>query len=171
MTKRRLRWDGGARLLFAAALVACAFASAVVDAAIPARAQGALPQAVQEATDEARKECLPDKFEMLAGFQDVRDVNGDGRSDYILDYGKATCAGSAGFYCGSAGCVTQVFASLGDGSYVKVLDENVRRLRFARVKGRPAMLLDLHGSACGRAGAAPCAFTLLWNGKTFGPAK
>jgi hypothetical protein len=122
---------------------------------------------VQAAIDESRKECLPDKFEMLAGFQEARDVNGDGRRDFILDYGKAQCAGSEGFYCGSAGCVTQVFVSLADGSYVKVLDENVRRLRFARVKGRPAMLLDLHGSACGKAGAAPCAFTLFWNGSAF----
>ena len=99
-----------------------------------------------------------------------KDVNGDGVDDYVLDYGKFVCGDSASYWCGSAGCLTQVFASLRDGSFVNVLDENVRSLRFARVKGRPAMILGLHGNACGRVGAAPCDSTLYWNGASFSPA-
>ena len=37
--------------------------------------------------------------------------------------------------------MTQVFASLPKGGWVKVLDENVEELSFARVKGKPAMIL------------------------------
>ena len=41
-------------------------------------------------------------------------------------------------------------ASLSDGGHVKVLDENVRNIKFRLLKGRPAMILDLHGTACGK---------------------
>ena len=104
------------------------------------------------------------------GFLTERDINGDGVPDYILDYGRYQCGGDSLLYCGSAGCLTQVFASLPDGRYAKVLDENVRGLAFRKIKGRPAMIIDLHGSACGRAGAAACNVTLFWNGRIFSPA-
>lgn len=139
----------------------------VVTSALPGLAQGTLPQAVQSEIDQSRKACLPDRAELLAGFVSERDVNGDGRNDYVLDYGKFKCGDSTTFFCGSAGCLVQIFVSAPNGSYSKVLDENVRRLRFAKLKGRPAILLDLHGSACGRTGAAPCAVTMIWNGIAF----
>jgi hypothetical protein len=91
--------------------------------------------------------------------------------DYVLDYGQFECDGSSTYFCGTGGCLMQVFVSLPNGSYVKVLDENVRDLKFRRVRGRPAMVLDLHGSACGKVGAAPCPRTLLWDGRTFKRAK
>jgi hypothetical protein len=71
------------------------------------------------------------------------DINGDGVDDYVLDYSKFQCGGDSLIYCGSAGCLTTVFASLPDGSYVKVLDENVRGVEFRKIKGRSAMILDL----------------------------
>jgi hypothetical protein len=134
----------------------------------PAAAQS-FPQAVRDAIQESRKDCAPERAVLEAGFLLEKDINGDGRKDYILDYGKFQC-GNSSFYCGSAGCLTQVFASRSDGTYAKVLDENVRDLRFARMKGRPAMVLQKHGSACGRIGAARCSVTLFWNGYDFSPA-
>jgi hypothetical protein len=61
----------------------------------------------------------------------------------------------------------QVFASLPDGSYVNAWDDNVRAMRFAMIKGKPAMIVDLHGSACNKSGHLPCPKTLFWNGRTF----
>jgi hypothetical protein len=136
---------------------------------VPVSAQ-TLPPIVQAEIQDSKKSCEPDRATLLAGFVTAKDINGDGRDDYILDYAKFQCGDSASFFCGSAGCLTQVFASLPGGAYAKVLDENVRRIRFAPVKGRPAMLLDLHGTACNKTGAAPCAMTLFWNGSTFSPA-
>jgi hypothetical protein len=135
-----------------------------------AHSEPGLPQIVQGAIDSSRKECQPEQFKPLKAFVRQQDVNGDGRPDFILNYGEAQCGDASTYYCGTGGCLTQVFVSRDNGSYVQMLDENVRRLRFARVKGRPAMLIDLHGSACGRAGAEPCAMTLYWNGSTFSPA-
>ena len=62
---------------------------------------------------------------------------------------------------------TEVFASLQDGGFKNVLSENVREIRFAQIKGRPAMILKLHGSYCGKFGGAQCEKTLYWSGRVF----
>jgi hypothetical protein len=125
-----------------------------------------LPNAVQAAIEENKKAC-GDGAKVKPQFIAEKDINGDGMKDYVLDYGEFECDGSASYFCGTGGCLTQVFVSLPNGSYVKVLDENVRDLKFRTVRGRPAMVLDLHGSACGKVGAAACPRTLVWDGKTF----
>lgn len=127
-----------------------------------------LPPIVQQAIAQARQECASN-VQLLPGFISEKDINGDGRNDYILEYEKFHCGGGPTF-CGSGGCTTQVFASRPDGTYVKALDDNVRGLRFTRVNGRPAMLIGVHGSACGRSGAEACNMTLYWNGYSFSPA-
>ena len=132
-----------------------------------AQAQQKLPPIVQAAIAESKKACEPDKVTLEAGFVSEKDINGDGRVDYILDYGKFTCGSSATFFCGTGGCLTQVFASRADGSYVTALDENVRQIRFTRINNKPAIVLDLHGSACGKTGAEACPRTLTWDGKNF----
>ena len=129
-----------------------------------------LPKEVQAAIEENKKAC-GDTVKLKPAFVAEKDVNGDGVKDYVLDYGEFECEGSASFFCGTGGCLTQVFASLPGGGYVKALDENVRQIKFRKVRGRPAIVLDLHGSACGKVGAAACPRTLVWDGKTFKRAK
>ena len=63
----------------------------------------------------------------------------------------------------------QVFVS-SDGSFTKVIDENVQSLMFKQINGRSAMMIGLHGSACGKSGVAKCNATLYWNGSKFTPA-
>jgi len=133
-------------------------------------AQQPLPSVVQQAIDEAKRDCDSGRVVMQPRFVTAKDVNGDGRPDYILDYEHYVCDGNAALYCGSAGCLTQIFASLPDGSYVKVLDQNVQALEFVRRRKRPAMILHLHGSECGKVGTAPCRSVLYWNGSSFSPA-
>jgi hypothetical protein len=131
------------------------------------RAQPAgLPSEIQAGIEENKKAC-GEPVKLKPGFIVEKDINGDGVKDYILDYGKFVCGDSETYFCGSAGCTTEVYASVRSGGYVKVLEENVRGLQFRVVSGRPAMLLALHGSACGKVGAAPCNRTLYWNGQTF----
>jgi hypothetical protein len=137
---------------------------------LPAQAQQApLPKEVQAAIDDSKKDC-GERVMLKRGFVSSRDVNGDGKPDYILDYEKFQCGTMVSYFCGSAGCLTQVFASLPDGSYVRAWDDNVRAIRFAKANGKPALIVDLHGSACNKAGYLPCPKTLLWNGTTFAAA-
>jgi hypothetical protein len=79
---------------------------------------------------------------------------------FVIDYGEVVCDGSKRTYCGSAGCITQVFVMRPSGEYEKILDSNVRDLKFVQVSGRPAMSLVLHGSACGLVGADVCQKTV-----------
>jgi hypothetical protein len=129
----------------------------------------ALPPDVRTALTEARSDCS-EGVKLQKGFLKRRDINGDGNPDFIIDFSEYTCEGSA-IYCGTAGCLTQIFASKPGGSYVKVLDENVQSVKFSKASGRPAMTLGLHGTACGKAGVEPCRATLYWNGERFSPAR
>ena len=147
-------------------LAAAALALSCALAAPPARAQG-LPPVAQAALAEQKAVCAPETVSLDKGFETRRDINGDGVPDIILDYGAFRCGDSVSFFCGTAGCTQQVFASLPGGGYAKVLDDNVRELTFRTIKGRPAMVLSSHGSACGRSGAENCGTTLFWNGRTF----
>jgi hypothetical protein len=129
-----------------------------------------LPPQVEAAIVERRERCYPEAASLKPGFITQKDVNGDGVDDYILDYDKFVCGTHQSYFCGTAGCLTQIFASLPGGAFVKVLDENVREVRFTRIKGRPAMQVGLHGGKCGRTDAEPCGVTLYWNGREFNPA-
>jgi hypothetical protein len=129
-----------------------------------------LPPQVEAAIVERRERCYPEAASLKPGFITQRDVNGDGVDDYILDYDKFVCGTHQSYFCGTAGCLTQIFASLPGGAFVKVLDENVREVRFTRIKGRPAIQVALHGGKCGRTDAEPCGVTLYWNGREFNPA-
>ena len=79
---------------------------------------------------------------------------------FVIYYGHVVCDGWSRYYCGSAGCLTQVFLMRPSGENEKVLDSNVQGLKFVRVGGRPAMSIELHSSACGLAGADVCRKTV-----------
>ena len=79
---------------------------------------------------------------------------------FVIDYGHVVCDGSSRYYWGSAGCLTQIFVMRPSGEYEKVLDSNVRELKFVQVGGRPAMSIALHGSACDLTGADVCRKTV-----------
>ena len=130
-----------------------------------------LPKIVQDAIAKNNKECEEGtKPVFKTGFMTTKDINGDGKPDYILNYEHFQCSELVSIFCGTGGCLTEVFASDDEGGHVAVWNENAQRIRFATIKKRPAMLLDLHGSSCGRSGAERCAMTLYWNGAKFHPA-
>ena len=126
-----------------------------------------LPSAVQRAIAEQKRDCKTVAFDK--GFVTRKDINGDGRPDFILDYSSFTCDGDRRALCGSLGCLNQVFASLPDGTYAKVVDEIVRRLTFRQVQGRPAIVLGLAGDAdpCRKDPGDLCEIVKTWNGSTF----
>jgi hypothetical protein len=157
------------KFLFAA-LLALAFVA-------PAHAQrkqvalpSNLPKPVQEAIENNNKECTEGKPAFVAGFLTTRDINGDGKPDYVLNYEHYRCGDIETLFCGSGGCQTEIFASNDEGGYVHVWDQLAQKVEFRTIGKRPAMTIHLHGSKCGRNNSERCAMTLYWNGEEFHPA-
>lgn len=72
-----------------------------------------LPMEVADAVDEIASSSDPSAEQLVArsGFVQLADLNGDGRTDYILD---TSVTGSA-FWCNAQACTVQVFVSTPDG--------------------------------------------------------
>jgi hypothetical protein len=124
-----------------------------------------LPPAVQKAITETKRGCKTVAIEK--GFIARKDINGDGRPDFVLNYESFICDGNPRAFCGSIGCLTQVFASLPKGAYAKVFDDNVRRIDFREAQGRPAIVVGLPGFACGKDPTEVCDVVKSWNGSSF----
>lgn len=81
----------------------------------PTRTAGGygLPPEVADAVDEIASSSDPSAEQLVgrSGFVQLADLNGDGRTDYILD---TSVTGSA-FWCNAQACTVQVFVSTPDG--------------------------------------------------------
>jgi hypothetical protein len=124
-----------------------------------------LPAPVQKAITESEHGCKTVAIEK--DFITRKDINGDGRPDFVLDYGSFTCDGDRRAFCGSLGCLTQVFASLPNGAYAKVIDGNFKRTDFRDVQGRPAIIVGYPGFSCGKDPTDLCEVVKSWNGSAF----
>lgn len=135
-----------------------------IAATVPALSQGTYPPTVEAFLKDNRAMC--DKFTAKKGFarNDV-DLNGDGLKDWIFDYGHVDCDGAASFFCGSAGCTMQIVVSDGSGRWVEKFNGNAQGYKITARKGRTVVKLGLHGSACGKIGAAPCSTELVFTAK------
>jgi hypothetical protein len=130
-----------------------------------------LPKIVTEAMANNLKECeAGEKPLYQPGFLTIRDINGDGKPDYILDYDHFQCGERVSIFCGTGGCQHEIFASEEEKGYVPVWNKLARKVTFLTLGKRPAMRIDIHGSQCGRSGAERCTLTLYWNGSEFHPA-
>jgi hypothetical protein len=130
-----------------------------------------LPTIVQDAMQTHLKECeAGEKPLYKPGFLTVRDINGDGKPDYILDYDHFQCGERVSMFCGTGGCQREIFASEEEKGYVPVWNKLARKVTFLTLAKRPAMRIDIHGTLCGRNGGERCTLTLYWNGSEFHPA-
>ena len=141
--------------LFSAAPATCSWAESAL-----------LPSEVQKEVQENGAACGSRKPQIEMGFLTSLDINGDGIPDYMLNYQNFRCGGMRTF-CGSRGCLLQIFASTKDGKLEKVIDEDVWSVDINRGRGRPSLVLGLHGRACDLPVEMRCKVTFVWNGTTF----
>ena len=99
-----------AGLLPVAALAA--FAGAAAAAAEP-------PPALIEATEAASAVCiaLEGTPRILEGYEQARDLNGDGHDDFVTDLSRLECAGAWSAFCGPSGCPVTAWLSRSDGGF------------------------------------------------------
>lgn len=130
----------------------------------------AAPPAVEQTTAEAMNECrnVGGTPRLNPGYETRVDLDGDGQPDYVLDFQSLECAGAYSLFCGSAGCPLSVFLS--SRSWQRVFGTYAQAWSIERSSARPVLVLDLHGSACGRVGVEACQRRLTWNGREFADA-
>jgi hypothetical protein len=116
-----------------------------------------LPSAVAASIADARNDC---DFKSIPP-EAVRsiDLNGDGINDYIIDYGTMGCRS----FCGSAGCLHEVWISENAG-FVRSLNDNIQAVDRIEPHGPGKdIVVVTHGSSCHQVGADACYFRLHWD--------
>lgn len=145
--------------------LAAGLAVLVLSAAVAAGAEP--PPELVEFTEEQTAFCrdLGGTPTILATYQTVRDLNGDGRDDFLVDLANIACEGAASAFCGSGGCPVNAWLSEPGGGY--------RRFDFGYLEGvevrdgtpLPSVLAGYHGTRCGepeRIGADTCTRTWVF---------
>lgn len=145
--------------LVAAAVSACSLAAAAA----------AVPEAVRKPVEAFYNEAHQDmvdpeepngfKIQMPSRLFSKVDINGDGVTDWMVDYEEAQ---NPSFFCGTGGCRRQIYVSR-DGGYVLAFDRVIRLFKIRKAKGQRLLDLDFHGSTCGGAGAEECPRGYVWN--------
>ncbi len=116
----------------------------------PSRGAYGLPPEVAAAVDEIARSSDPSAEQLLqrSGFLQLADLNGDGRTDYLLD----TSVTGSNFWCGARDCSVIVFASTPSG---------YQRNDFLAYNATPAMFTCQQGNCRFSDGAAPGAGTTM----------
>lgn len=129
-------------------------------------AQAATPDIVTRDTQANMRECRSagGRPSLRPEYETTADLNDDGRPDTIIDLSGLNCDGAASFFCGSAGCPLTVYLSSSSAYRAKPLG-HVQGWELDPSTNPPALVLSLHGSACGRVGAEGCMRRLAWNGR------
>lgn len=162
----------GRRLASAAVLATLAMGAPAADAQARGDARDAAraPQAVRQAVianlqsvrsefmerDDPRRRRAPDPDPLLTRM----DVDGDGRADWRADYERAEWAAG---WCGTGGCLQQLWVGAPGGRWVLAMDTNSGPMRTRRVDGEHRLEVSVHGSRCGGAGADDCRYGYAWD--------
>lgn len=116
---------------------------------------------MKEACDALGGQLTP-----LEGLAEAVDLDGQDPIDMRVNHAKAECSTTSSLVCGSAGCVTSLWLGLEGGDYRQVFEGNVYGMSLPQ----PGVVeMDLHGSACGKAGSAPCKKRFALVGETLEP--
>jgi len=161
----RYAWNGAALAQGGAAAPAPA-PQAASPAAPPAAVPTARPAIVARGQNDTFAMCRDSggRPRAMEGFETVIDMNQDGQPDYIQDTGKVNCEGAVSALCGSAGCPLGVYLS-GPGGYRSGFGSYAQDWRIEQGSSPPVLVLDMHGSACGRVGSATCTKRYAWDGR------
>lgn len=135
-------------------LAACA---ALLGAGAPAAAQQSEPpREVQALLRDVRFSCVPGPAGRLRqGAVQSADLNGDGRADYVIDFGAIDCPSGSPGYCGSGGCRIDAVVSSPDGYRARDLGVLGTRPRIVRGRGLPVVHIP----------SRRVTLSLRWNGR------
>ena len=121
-----------------------------------ASAQEKYPREIEKIFETARKECRRDMAgadaNTTATFKPTAvrklDLTGDGRDDYIVDFGQASCDDNHAFFCGSGGCYLTILVAKPGGRLVEVFKDQVLDYELSGGRGARTITLNLHHNDC-----------------------
>ena len=125
------------------------------------RAAAEPPPALIEATEAASAACQAagGTPRILPGYEDSRDLNGDGRPDFITDLAGLECAGSWEALCKASGCPVTLWLSSASGGHDRFDIGPLRGFSIAEGDGLPAMVARYDAANCGTEAVADCTRT------------
>jgi hypothetical protein len=129
---------------------------------VPAWSSGIseLPPPFQEKIADARKACAEfNNGEFSLGWRSVDrvDLDGDLRSDWVLNEIGFACSTAASLYCGTGGCMSHFL--IGDELHSQ-LNQGWELVTFGPHR---VLLADVHGSKCGGINPTPCVTASIWD--------
>ena len=94
------------------------------------------------------------------------DLDGDGKDDYVLDYGKS-CKAQRELYCNKEGCSFDIYAS----STGLMLGGSFKGIawRAERVDSKTQLIVTRPGENCGKTWKDLCETSYQWSGDAFEP--
>lgn len=92
------------------------------------------------------------------------DLDGVPPYDVVAEYGRAPCSGGRSLYCGSGGCRHVFYQGLPEGGYREIFWDTIHG--FETAPGG-TVVMEAHGNACNRVGAAGCTLTYRFEGDNF----
>lgn len=96
------------------------------------------------------------EIEFQPGFIEMTDLNGDGLEDGIIDYQYVLCDGASTAFCGSGGCTLRLYSGGRNGLFAEAGEFLSYGLKVRGSGSKARISIAVHGSECGKAGAAPC---------------
>ncbi|MFT3975304.1 MAG: hypothetical protein QM699_18260 [Amaricoccus sp.] len=132
------------------------------------------PPELMEFTEEQTAFCrdLGGTPSILSGYQTVRDLNGDGRDDFLVNLANLECRDAWSAFCGSAGCPVSAWLSEPGNGYHRFDFGYLQGVEIESGSPLPRVLAGYHGSLCGEAdriGADTC--TRTWTFASNDPAE
>ncbi len=120
-------------------------------AALTSPAKAEPPPALIEATEAASAVCSALKGEprILDGYEVIRDLNGDGRDDFVTDLARLECAGAWSAFCGPSGCPVTAWLSRPDGSFDRFDLGRLDSFEIADGTPLPAVVARYAAAYCG----------------------
>ncbi|MBT3143139.1 hypothetical protein KL867_18915 [Ruegeria litorea] len=154
--------NGASSLVWIVRMLSCALLATALTLPQPASASeiSELPAQLQEKINQAQQACSDfenGEFALEWGAIVRVDLDGDLRTDWVLNEVFFACSSAASLYCGTGGCMSHFF--VGD-VISSILNQgwDVVDLGPNRV-----LLTDVHGSQCGGINPTPCFTASAWD--------
>ena len=119
-----------------------------------------LPLLLREKIEEAREACAEfnnGEFVLQWGGVSRVDLDGDLRSDWVLDEFGFACSSAASLYCGTGGCMSHFL--VGEALH-SLFNQGWDLVTFGPHR---VLLADVHGSQCGGINPTPCTTASIWD--------